>query len=43
MLDGRVVYVDMARPSKHFDNYMPIARGPPEAEGELEPETSTKI
>ncbi|OWM73627.1 hypothetical protein CDL15_Pgr026726 [Punica granatum] len=30
LLDGRVVFVDLARPIRHFDSDMPIARGPPE-------------
>ncbi|XP_062172506.1 small RNA-binding protein 11, chloroplastic-like isoform X1 [Alnus glutinosa] len=30
LLDGRVVFVDNARPIRHFNHDMPIARGPPE-------------
>ncbi|KAF3968054.1 hypothetical protein CMV_008023 [Castanea mollissima] len=29
-LDGRAIFVDPARPSRHFDSVMRVARGPPE-------------
>ncbi|KAK7855129.1 small rna-binding protein 11, partial [Quercus suber] len=33
-LDGRAIFVDPARPSRHFDSAMRVARGPPEPAGD---------
>ncbi|KAK4772659.1 hypothetical protein SAY86_014434 [Trapa natans] len=30
VLDGRVIFVDLAKPRREFNNSMPVARGPPE-------------
>lgn len=30
VLQGRVIYVDIAKTRPHFNNEVPIARGPPE-------------